>query len=57
MVGEDVITQIRQAFENMKAGAMMDDITKLTVFLTDVDDLPKYTEVMGGYLPIGHLEP
>ena len=41
--GDDVVAQARQVFENMRsvlaaAGAGPQDVVKVTVFLTDVDD-------------------
>jgi 2-iminobutanoate/2-iminopropanoate deaminase len=43
VVGDDVVAQARQVFENMRsvlaaAGAGPGDVVKVTVFLTDVDD-------------------
>lgn len=44
--GEDVVTQAQQVFENMRAvlaaaGCEFEDVVKVTIFLTDVDDRPK----------------
>jgi 2-iminobutanoate/2-iminopropanoate deaminase len=43
--GEDVVAQTRQVFENMHAvlaaaGCGFEDVVKVTVFLTDIDDRP-----------------
>ena len=41
--GDDVVAQTRQVFENMQAvleagGCRFEDVVKVTVFLTDIDD-------------------
>jgi reactive intermediate/imine deaminase len=43
--GDDVLAQTRQVFENMRAvlaaaGCGFEDVVKVTIFLTDVDDRP-----------------
>ena len=43
--GDDVAAQARQVFENMRAvlaeaGCRFEDVLKVTVYLTDVDDRP-----------------
>jgi reactive intermediate/imine deaminase len=43
--GDDVVAQTRQVFENMRAvlaasGCGFQDVVKVTIFLTDVDDRP-----------------
>ena len=43
--GDDVVAQTRQVFENMQAilaaaGCGFEDVVKVTVFLTNVDDRP-----------------
>ena len=43
--GDDVVAQTRQVFENMGAileagGCGFEDVVKVTVFLTDIDDRP-----------------
>jgi reactive intermediate/imine deaminase len=43
--GDDVVAQTRQVFENMRAvlaaaGCGFEDVVKVTVFLTDIDDRP-----------------
>jgi 2-iminobutanoate/2-iminopropanoate deaminase len=44
--GDDVVTQTRQVLDNMRAvlaagGCRFEDVVKVTIFLTDVDDRPK----------------
>jgi enamine deaminase RidA (YjgF/YER057c/UK114 family) len=44
--GDDVVAQARQVFENMRAvlaagGCRFEDVVKVTVFLTDIDDRPR----------------
>lgn len=46
--------EIRQVFENLKAvaeaaGGSMDDIVKLTIYLSDLGVFPKVNEIMGEY--------
>ena len=46
--------QIRQVFDNLSAvctaaGGTLDDILKLTVFLTDMSDFPQVNSIMGQY--------
>ena len=46
--------QIRQVFENLSAvcsaaGGSLDDIVKLTIFLTDMGDFPQVNTIMGQY--------
>jgi 2-iminobutanoate/2-iminopropanoate deaminase len=48
--GDDVVAQTRQVFANMRAvlaaaGCGFEDVVKVTVFLTDVDDRPKINPV------------
>jgi len=43
--GDDVVAQTRQVFENMRAvlaaaGCGFEDVVKVTIFLTDVDERP-----------------
>lgn len=50
----DVVAQTRKALDNMKlalaaAGATLDDVVKVTVYLGDVDDRPKVNEVRKEY--------
>ena len=62
--GDDVVAQARQVFENMRrvlaaAGCGFQDVVKVTVFLTDVDDRPKINplrqEVFGDARPASTL--
>jgi len=62
--GDDVVAQARQVFENMRAvlddaGCRFEDIVKVTVYLTDVDDRPKINpvrqEVFGDARPASTL--
>ena len=46
--------QIRRVFENLSAvcsaaGGSLDDIVKLTIFLTDMGDFPQVNTIMGQY--------
>jgi len=46
--------QIRQVFDNLSAvctaaGGSLDDIVKLTIFLTDMGDFPQVNTIMGQY--------
>jgi 2-iminobutanoate/2-iminopropanoate deaminase len=48
--GDDVVAQAEQVFENIgavlaAAGASAQDVVKVTLFLTDVDDRPKINPV------------
>ena len=50
----DVVAQTRKVLDNMKlalaaAGATLDDVTKVTVYLANVDDRPKVNEVRKEY--------
>ena len=62
--GEDVVTQTRRVFENMRAvldagGCGFEDVVKVTIFLTDIDDRPKINpvrqEVFGATRPASTL--
>jgi 2-iminobutanoate/2-iminopropanoate deaminase len=62
--GEDVVAQTRQVFENMRAvleagGCGFEDVVKVTVFVTDVDDRPRINpvraEVFGDARPASTL--
>ena len=62
--GDDVVAQTRQVFENMRtvlsaAGCGFDDVVKVTVFLTDIDDRPFINplrqEVFGATRPASTL--
>lgn len=52
--GDDVAAQTRQVLDNMKialeaAGATLDDVVKVTVYLADVNDRVKVNEVRKAY--------
>jgi enamine deaminase RidA (YjgF/YER057c/UK114 family) len=52
----DFEAQARQTFENLRtvleqAGASLDAVVKLTVYLTDIGKLRDYGRVRGAYLP------
>ena len=62
--GDDVVAQTRQVFANMRAvldeaGCRFEDVVKVTVYLTDVDDRPKINpvrqEVFGDARPASTL--
>lgn len=64
LVGGDVVAQTRQVFANMRAvleagGCGFEDVVKVTVFLTDVDDRPRVDpvrqEVFGAMRPASTL--
>lgn len=51
---DDLKAQTRQVFENLKAalaaaGATLDHVVKITVFMTDVSDLQAFREVRNSY--------
>jgi reactive intermediate/imine deaminase len=54
VVGGGIETQIRRVFDNLAAvceaaDGTLDDIVKLTVFLTDMGDFPQVNTIMGQY--------
>ena len=54
LLATDIDAQIKQVFENLSAvcsaaGGSLNDILKLTVFLTDMSDFPRVNEIMAGY--------
>jgi 2-iminobutanoate/2-iminopropanoate deaminase len=62
--GDDVVAQARQVFANMRAvldeaGCSFEDVVKVTVYLTDVEDRPKINpvrqEVFGDARPASTL--
>jgi len=62
--GEDVVAQARQVFENLRsvlaaAGCGFEDVVKVTIFLTDVDDRsqinPVRQEAFGAARPASTL--
>lgn len=62
--GDDVVAQARQVFENLRevlaaAGSGFEDVVKVTIFLTDVDERPAINpvrqEVFGASRPASTL--
>ncbi len=62
--GEDIVAQARQVFENMRmvlaaAGCGFEDVVKVTIYLTDIDDRPSINpvrqEVFGATRPASTL--
>lgn len=54
IVGGDFETRARRVFDNLAAvaaaaGGSLDDIVKLTIFLTDLDNFAAVNKVMEGY--------
>jgi reactive intermediate/imine deaminase len=54
VVAGGIEAQIRRVFENLAAvctaaGGSLDDIVKLTIFLTDMGDFPQVNTIMGQY--------
>ncbi len=54
--GNDMKAQSRQAFANVQeilaeAGATMDDVVKITAFLTDIDRYAEYSEARADAFP------
>lgn len=54
LVGDDFEAQVRQVFDNLSAvcaaaGASLDDIVKLTVYLVDMDRFAEVNRIMGEY--------
>lgn len=54
MVSGGIEAQIRQVFENLSAvctasGGSLDDIIKLTIYLTDMGSFPQVNTIMGQY--------
>ena len=50
----DLMAQTRQVFENLKSalagsGATLDDVVKITVFMTDVSEVQTFRDVRGHY--------
>jgi enamine deaminase RidA (YjgF/YER057c/UK114 family) len=59
LAGTEPETQMRQVFQNLSvalaaAGAGMDQIVKLTVYLTDLADLPIFRQVRDEYISADH---
>ncbi len=56
LVGTDAAAQSEQIFRNIerllaKAGGSLDDVIRLTCFLTDADQFPAYAEVKQRWFP------
>jgi 2-iminobutanoate/2-iminopropanoate deaminase len=54
LVGGDIETQTRQVLDNIKAaletaGAVLSDVVKATIWLTDPDDFARFNAVYGSY--------
>ena len=54
LVDSDIDAQIGQVFDNLTAvtqaaGGGLDDIVKLTIYLTDLNDFPRVNEAMAKY--------
>jgi reactive intermediate/imine deaminase len=54
LVSGDIEAEIRRVFENLRAiaeaaGGTLQDVVKLTVFLTDLDCFPKVNEIMATF--------
>jgi reactive intermediate/imine deaminase len=54
LVSGDFDAQVRRAFDNMRAvveqaGGTLDQVVKLTLFLTDLAHFPKVNEIMATY--------
>jgi len=54
LVDGDIDAQITRVFENLKAvvnaaGGELDDVVKLTVYLTDLTNFPRINEIMASY--------
>ena len=54
MIAGDIEAQIRRVFENLSAictaaGGSLDDIVKLTVYLTDMGNFPQVNAIMEQY--------
>jgi enamine deaminase RidA (YjgF/YER057c/UK114 family) len=59
LAGPEPETQMRQVFQNLSialatAGAGIADIVKLTVYLTDLADLPAFRQVRDEYVSADH---
>jgi reactive intermediate/imine deaminase len=54
MVSNDIRQQIHQVFKNLSAvaktsGGSLDDVVKLTIYLTDLNHFPQVNEIMAEY--------
>lgn len=59
LAGTEPETQMRQVFQNLSvalttAGASMAHVVKLTIYLTDLADLPAFRQVRDEYVPADH---
>lgn len=57
LAGQDARAQVRQVFDNLTAalaaaGASMEHVVKLTVYLTDLADLEAFREVRDEYISL-----
>lgn len=57
LAGQDARAQVRQVFDNLTAalaaaGASMEHVVKLTVYLTDLADLDAFREVRDEYISL-----
>ena len=57
LAGQDARAQVRQVFDNLTAalaaaGASMEHVVKLTVYLTDLADLEAFREVRDAYISL-----
>ena len=66
VAGEDIVSQTRQAFENVRAvlqaaGARMGDVIRLQTFLTRAEDIPGFMkarqDIFPEYFPTGAYPP
>ncbi|MBI4637128.1 MAG: RidA family protein [Candidatus Rokubacteria bacterium] len=66
VAGQDIVSQTRQALENVRAvveagGCAMRDVVRLQTFLTRAEDIPGFmgarAEVFPGYFPDGTFPP
>jgi len=54
--GDDIETQAKGAMDNLQqvlaeAGSTMDDIVKVNIYLSDVNDFPVVNKIYAGYFP------
>ena len=52
----DLKAQTRQVFENLRAaladsGGTLDDVVKITIFMTDLSQIQEFREIRNGYFP------
>jgi reactive intermediate/imine deaminase len=57
LAGQDARAQVRQVFDNLTAalaaaGASMEHVVKLTVYLTDLADLEAFREIRDAYISL-----